>query len=188
MRRIGLRRALPLVFTLIHVVFIWFSLARHPHASGMVSHDSGYRSVVYQDDVSVPMEMFERPPLKPVHKAALILELPAMFVAMLICVILFPQNDAAWMYTSIPLVPLIWYAIGRWLDGLLGYSARLRLPRNLRGLLSVSAGWVLFASTAGLTPLYHHRTPDSYWVFSGLVLWSGLCLTMMTSSARRVGD
>jgi hypothetical protein len=38
---------------------------------------------------------------------------------------------------------------------------------------------------AGLTALYHHRTADTFWIFSGLVLWSGLCLTMMTSSARR---
>jgi hypothetical protein len=188
MRRIGFRRALPLVFTLIHVSLVWFSSARQPHATSMVFGNSGYRSVAYQEGNSVPVELSEPPPLKPVQKIALILELPAMFVATLIGAVLFPLNETAWLYTSIPFVPLVWYAIGRWLDGLLGYSARLRLPRILRGLLAVPAGLVLCVSLAGFTPLYHHRTTDTYWIFSGLMLWSGLCLTMMTSSARRPGD
>jgi len=134
------------------------------------------------------MEAFgEPPPLKPVQKMALIIELPAMFVAMLFGAVLFPRNEAAWLYISVTLVPLVWYAIGRWIDGLLGYSARLSLPRILRRLLSVIAIGVLFLSTAGLTPLYHHRTADTYWIFSGLVLWSGLALAIMSSSAQRLG-
>lgn len=183
MHRIGFRRALPLAFTLIHVVLVWFSLAHQPHAVSIVFRDSGYRAVAYQEGIGVPMGTFGEPaPLKPVQKIALIFELPAMFVAMLIGAVLFPRNDAAWLYTSVPFVPLVWHAIGRWLDGLLGYSARLRLPRILRGLLTVPAVGVLFVSMAGLTPLYHHRTADTYWMFSGLVLWSGLCLAMMTNS------
>src|SRR5450755_2880166 len=142
MRRIGFRRALPLVFTIIHLSLVWFSSARQPHAASMVFGNSGYRSVAYQESSSVPMELFEPPPLKPVQKIALLLELPAMFVATLIAAVLYPLNEAAWLYTSIPFVPLVWYAIGRWLDGLLGYSARLRLPQILRGLLAVPAGLV----------------------------------------------
>jgi hypothetical protein len=183
MRRIGFRRALPLVFTFIHVVLVvWFSLARQHHAASMVFGDSGYRSVAYQEGSSVPVELFEPRPLKPVQKIALILELPAMFVASLIGAVLFPRNDTAWLYTSIPFVSLVWYAIGRWLDGLLGYGARLRLPQILRGLLAVPAGVVLCVSLACFTPQYHHRTADTYWISSGLVLWSALCLTMTTSS------
>jgi hypothetical protein len=190
MRRIGFRRALPLAFTLIHVVLAWFSLAHQPHAANIAFRDSRYRPVAYQEGIGgVPMETFgEPPPLKPVQKIALILELPAMFVAMLIVAVLFPRNETAWLYASIPLVPLVWYAIGRWLDGLLGYCTRLSLPAILRGLLAFPAVGVLFVSMAGLTPLYHHRTADTYWIFSGLVLWSGLCLMMMTSSARRLSD
>jgi hypothetical protein len=189
MHRLGFRRAFPLVFTLIHVVLVWFSLAHQPHTA-TVLRDSGYLSVAYQEDIGgVPVETFgEPPPLKPVQKIALILELPAMFVAMMIGAVLFPRNETAWLYASVPLVPLVWYAIGRWLDGLLGYSTRLSLPAILRGLLAFPAVGVLFVNMAGLTPLYHHRTADTYWIFSGLVLWSGLCLTMMTSSARRLGD
>ena len=182
MRRIGFRRVFPVAFTLIHIVLIWFAQT-HPGASPHIV--SQYRPVAYQEGYSVPIEAFEPPSLKPVQKIALILELPAMFVATLVGAVLFPRNDAAWLYISAPLVGLVWYSIGRWLDGLSGYSARLCLPRTLRKLFTVLAIGVLFVSTAGLTPLYHHRTADTYWIFSGLVLWSGLCLAVMASSARR---
>jgi hypothetical protein len=120
MRQIGFRRALPLVFTLIHLSLVWFSPGRQPHAASMVFGNSGYRSVTSQEDNSVSVELFEPPSLKPVQKIALILELPAMFVATLIGAVLFPLNETAWLFTSIPFVPLVWYVIGRWLDGLLG--------------------------------------------------------------------
>lgn len=189
MRRIGFRRALTLTFTLIHIALVWFSLTHKPQAERIVFHHSEYRAVAYQESISVPVETpGEPPPLNAVQKIALILELPAMFVATLIGAALFPRNDAAWLYTSLPLVPLVWYSIGRWLDGLLGYIARLRLPRILRRLFTVLANGVLIVSTAGLTPLYHHRTVDTYWIFSGLVVWSGLCLAIMASSAPRVSD
>jgi len=172
----------PVVLTLIHIGLIWFAQT-HPSASPHIV--SQYRHVAYQEGNSVPMEAFERPSLKPVQKIALILELPAMVAASLIGSVLFPRNDAAWLYTSVPLVPLVWYCIGRWLDGLLGYSVRLCLPRILRKLFTVLAIGVLFLSAAGLNRLYHHRTPDTYWIFGGFVLWSGLCLAVMATSTRR---
>jgi hypothetical protein len=133
-------------------------------------------------------QLREQPPPQAAQKIALILELPAMFVASLICAVLVPRSETAWMYTSVPFVPLLWYPIGRWLDGIFGYIPRLCLPRILRGLLAVPAVGALLVSIGGLTPLYHHRTADSYWVFSGLVLWSGLCITMMNSTFPRLGD
>ena len=89
------------------------------------------------------------------------------------------------MYLSIAFVPFLWYFIGRWLDGLLGYIALLRVPRILRGLLNVLAIAVLCVSITGFTPLYHHGTADTYWVFTGLALWSGLCLAMMFSCVAK---
>ena len=190
MNRIGFRRGLPLAFTLIHVVLIWFSLAHQPHAASVVFRVSGYDSVAYQEgSVAVPMDQLrEPPPLKAAQKIALILELPAMFVASLIGAVLVPGSETAWLYTSVPFVPLLWYPIGRWLEGIFGYIPRLYLPRILRGLLAVPALGVLLVSIGGLTPLYHHRTADSYWVFSGLMLWSGLCLTMMNGTSLRLGE
>ena len=190
MNRIGFRRALPVAFTLIHVVLVWFSLAHERHAAGMVFPGPGYRAVAYQEGTrGVPIETFgEPPPLKPIQKIALILDLPAMLVAMLIGAVLFPRSEAAWLYTSVPLVPLVWYAVGRWLDGLLGYIARLNLPWILRRLLSLPAVGALLVGIAGLTPLNRHRTADTYWVFSGLVLWSGLCLAIVSSSPASRDD
>jgi hypothetical protein len=188
MHRIGFRRTLPLAFTLIHVVLVWFSVPPQPHAASNIFRESGYRSASHQEGIGVPTETMEPPPLKPVQKIAVIAELPAMFVAMLIGAVLFPRHETAWLYTSIPLVPLVWYSVGKWLDGLLGYCARVCLPQFLRGLLAIPATGVLSVSLAGLTPLYHHRTADTYWMFGGLVLWSGLCVAMVISSARRVGD
>jgi hypothetical protein len=187
MHRIGLRRALPLAFTLIHVVLVWFSLAHELHAARIVFLGSGYRSVAYQEALGgVPMETFgEPPPLKPVQKIAFVLELPAVLFAVLIGAVLFPRNETAWLYTSIPLVPLLWYVIGRWLDGLLGYSTRLSLPAILRVSVAVPAVGVLCVSLAGITSLNHHRTADTYWVLTSSMLWSSLCITMMTTTARR---
>jgi hypothetical protein len=182
MRRIGFCRIFPLVFTLIHVSLVWFSLAHQAHTRTMGFDNSGYGSVEHQEGSNATVQLFEPPPLKPVQKIALILELPAMFVATLFAAVLFPLNETAWLYTSIPFVPIVWYAIGRWLDGLLGYRARFRVPKILRGLLAVPAGVVLCLSLVGFTPLYHHRTVDTYWMFGGLVFWSGLCITMMTNS------
>ena len=97
MHRIGFRRALPLAFTLIHIVLVWFSLAHQPHAANMAFRDTGYRSVAYQEGIGrVPIETFGQPLLlKPVQKIALILELPAMFVAMLIGTALYPRSETA---------------------------------------------------------------------------------------------
>jgi hypothetical protein len=186
MRRIGLRRLLPLVFTLIHVVLVWYTLAQQPHVPAGVFRDSEYRGVAYQEGVGVQMESLEAPPLNPAQKVSIIVDLPAIFLAVLIGFVLLPRNETAWMYVSIPFVPFVWYAIGRWLDGLLGYAARVRLPRILRGLLTVTAVGVLGVSIAGLTPLYHHRTADTYWVFTGTAFWSGLCLAIMFSTAARM--
>jgi hypothetical protein len=185
MRRIGFRRALPVLLTLFHGAFVWSALSFQFHALRGQQAVSHYKAVSYQEDVGVPMDSIERPPLKPIQKMALIVELPAMLFAILIGTVVLHQNEAAWMYLSIPLVPFLWYVIGRWLDGLLGYVARLRVPRILRGSLKLAAMFVLVVSLAGFTPLYRHRTADTYWVFTGLVLWSGLCVAIMFTSGTR---
>lgn len=188
MQRIGLRRVLPLVFTLVQALVAWFTLAQLPRKSTDVFRNLRYRSVAYQEGAGIPMETLEATPLKPARKAALILNLPAMFFATLIVSVLFPRSEAALMYLSIALVPLVWYVVGRWIDGLFGYMGRMRLSGTLRGLILPPAVGVLCVSLAGLTPLYHHRTPDTYWVFIGLVIWSGICVAIALSSSSRGCD
>ena len=188
MHRIGFRRALPLVLTFIHVVLIHGLLQQHPRVVSVVGRKSMYHAAAYQEGFATPMDPIGPPPLKPIQQVGLVLELPAMFIAALIYAVLFPSNDSAWMYMSIPFVPLVWYVIGKWLDGLLEYGPRLGLPGILRRILSVPAVIGLCVSIVGLTPLYHHRTPDSNWAFTSMALWSALCLTMMASSARRLDE
>jgi hypothetical protein len=188
MREIGFRRALPLALTFIHVVLVYGARPDHPRVVSATVSNPTYHSVAFQEGVALPVDPLGPPPLRPIQKAGFVLELPAMFMATLICAVLFPSNDSAWMYMSIPFVPLVWYVIGRWLDGLLEYGPRLSLPGILRRILSVPAVIVLCVSIVGLTPLYHHRTPDSNWAFTSMALWSALCLTMMASSARRLDD
>lgn len=181
MRRIGLRRFLPTVFTLAQVVLVCFTLAHHPHRVS-VFHDSGYHRVLYQEGTDVLELPPETPPLNTFKKVSLILNLPAMFLAIVIESIFSPQNDSVGMYVSIVFVPFIWYAVGRWLDGLLGYIDRFRMSRILWWVLALPATFVLCVSLAGLTPLYRHRTPDSYWIFTGLAIWSGIGIAITFSS------
>jgi hypothetical protein len=182
MRRIGFRRVLPLVFTVVQIVLVWSTLPREPHASTNLTRELSYHRVAFQEDAGVPIGMSEPPPLKPWQKIAGILDLPAMFVAILIGAVLFPRNDLASMYASVMFVPVVWYGIGRWLDGLLGYIQPLHISRTGQRVIFVLASGVLCVSIAGVTPLYHHRTPDSYWIFTGLILWGGLCLAITASS------
>src|SRR5208283_3538452 len=176
------RRVLPVLFTMVHIVLVWYTSARQPRHMSDIPLVRAYRSVAYQEDVGMPTGPLEAPPLKPAEKIAILLNLPAVFVAMLAATFVFPQHDMAGMYMSIAFVPFSWYAVGRWLDGVLGYTRRLRIFRTLRGLLCVSALGALLVSIAGLTPLYHHRTADSSWVFAGLASWSALCLAIVISS------
>ena len=91
-----------------------------------------------------------------------------MFLAILIGEALLPRNETVWMYLSIRFVPVLRYVVGRWLNGRLGYIARLCLPRVLRGLLTVTAVSVLSVSIADLTPRYHRRAADIYSLFTGI--------------------
>lgn len=188
MRQIGFRGLLPLIFTLIQAALVWYTLGQQPRAPASVFREPGYRAAAYQEGVGAPMETFEAPPLNPVQKISIIVDLPAIFLATLIGSVLLPRNATGWMYFSIPLVSFLWYAIGRWLDGLVGYGPRFRLPRILRGFLIVIAVGGLSLGMAGLTPLYHHRTADTYWVFTGIALWAGLCLAIVFSSPARASS
>jgi|SRR5579871_529087 len=181
MRRIGFRRLLPALFTLVHLLLIFSTMGNQPYPTA-IAPSATYHRTSFQEGGGIPTEPIEHRPLAAVHKAALLLSLPAMFPAVLIAEVFFPPSDTAWMYTCIPFVALLWFVIGRWLDGMMGYADRLRLIKPLRSTLEISSMFVLFIGLIGLTPLYHHRTHDTYLIFTGLSLWSGLCLAIARSS------
>src|SRR5579871_1705835 len=185
MRLSGFRRALPLVFTVLHLVLVVFP-SSHPfrRSIGVVDNHE-YRSATYQEGDGIPMESLANPPLKPAQRIVLILDLPATMVSVLIGMILFPQNDAAWLCLSTAFVPLLWYCVGRWLDGLLGYIERLHLRRSVRQAFAIAAAGLLCISILGLTPVYHHRTSYSAWVFTGSIFWAALCFGIVFPSSAR---
>src|SRR5579871_2713733 len=97
MRRIGFRRALPILLTLVHISFVWSARSFQPHAMLGFHAVSQYQPVKYQEGVGVPMQSLEPPPLKPIQKMALVLELPAMFLAILVGAVVLHHNENAWM-------------------------------------------------------------------------------------------
>lgn len=184
MLRIGFRRLLPLVFTAVHVVLIGVGAAQQLTQAGVLDNVE-LQAVAYQEDGGTLTVPFPEPsPLKPVLRIAILLDLPAFLLAAPLAVSFFPRSEMFPFYVSIPLGPLLWYGVGRWLDGILGYIQRLHLHRMLRGLIGVPATGLLCVSTVILTPLYHHRTADSYWVGTGMMLWSGLSLTIALSTKK----
>lgn len=182
-RRIGFRRLLPVLFTLIHIgLLIYSSAPRHDAQSNFRSHFT-YQSAADQED-SVAWEPMEPRPLKPAQKLAFVANLPALVLAMPIALMFLQSNDIGSLYASLPFVPLVWYSVGRWLDRLMGYISQSHQPRRAwRRLFTVISTILLCLSIASITPVNHHRTHDAYWVGSALILWSGLFLAISISGS-----
>jgi hypothetical protein len=185
-RRVGFRRLLPLTFTLVHLLLVLYAATHQPSRLSGIPRQSAYRVVEYQEDPGVPWHPIPEPrPLTAVEKVAILLNLPAVLAAIPIAAVFFRGSDLGSLYASVPFVPLVWYCIGRWLDGLLGYVARSHVvPRVWSGLFAVLSTGLLTISVLTVTPPNHHRTND-YWVGTALVAWSGLFLAICLSSFYR---
>jgi hypothetical protein len=185
MRRIGFRRILPLVFTAIDVALVLLS-AQQTRTLASSPRNTQYHRLAYQEGGGAMAvdPLYEPPPLKPIQKAAIILDLPIFILAAPTAAFLLPRSETAVYYLSIPLVPFLWYGIGRWLDGMVGYMQRLRLNRTLRGLIGIPGAGLLCVSAMIFTPAYHHRTADTYWIGTGIMLWSGLSLAIALSTKK----
>lgn len=182
-RRIGFRRVLPLLFTLVHVSLLVDSYQRQPYRSSGSAPNKG-RLVVYQEDTPT-WEPIEPKPLTTAQKVSLLLNLPSLFFAIPFVAILHHETNIGMLYAALPFVPITWYWIGRWIDGMLGFiRKRWWLPRSLSGFIAFSAAGALVLSACGVTPINHHRRPDTYWTGTALILWSGLFLAMSLSSFR----
>jgi hypothetical protein len=184
MHRIGFRGVLPLVFALVHISLIVYTHQRQSSRSSSIARDN-YCLVVYQEEPVVTWEL-EPKPLTAAQKLSLILNLPSLFLAIPFLLILHLETDMGMLYAALPFVPITWYAIGRWIDGMLGLvRKRWWLPRSLSGFVAFLATGLLVLSACTVTPLNHHRRPDTYWMGTALILWSGLLLVMSLSSFYR---
>lgn len=187
MHRVGFRCVLPLVFTFIHISLIVYTHQRQPYRSSGIARGN-YRLVLYQEEPVVTWQI-EPKPLTAVQKLSLILNLPSLLLAIPFLLIIHNASDMGMLYSALPFVPITWYAIGRWIDGMLGLVRKhCWFPRSLTGFVAFLASGLLVLSTCTVTPLNHHRRPDTYWIGTGLIVWSGLLLTMSLSSfCRRPG-
>lgn len=183
MRQVGFRRILPLLFTLVHVSLLVYTL-RQPSYRSSDNGRNKYRLVVYQEEP--PRWEPIQPTLTTAQKFSLLLNLPSLFLAIPFAAILQQETDMGMLYVALPFVPVSWYGIGRWIDGMLGFiRKRWWLPRSLSGSIALLTTGLLGLSTCTVTPINHHRRPDTYWAGTALTLWSGLFLAMSLSSFYR---
>jgi len=117
-RRVGFRRVLPLLFTVVHISLLVYSQRQPYRSSG--SAPNKYRLVVYQEDTP-KWEPIEPIPLTTAQKVSLLLNLPSLIFAIPFAAILHDETDTGLLYAALPFVPIIWYGIGRWIDGVLGF-------------------------------------------------------------------
>lgn len=184
-RRVGFRRVLPLLLTVVHVSLLIYAHQRQPYRSSGIATKK-YRLAAYQEEPPLKLEFIEPKPLTTAQKLSILLNLPSLFLAIPFAATLNYETDMGILYAALPFVPITWYGIGRWIDGMLGFCKRRRwLPRSWSGFVAFLATGFLVLGTCTVTPINHHRRPDTYWVGDGLILWSGLSLAMSLSSFYR---
>jgi hypothetical protein len=172
------------LFTLVHAALLLYAWQRQQERLSHLYGHSYCHSVAYQED-SVNFEL-EPKPLTTAQKLAILLNLPALVLAIPIA-IAFHASEVGMLCAAVPFVPILWYLIGRWLDGILGYIKRSPVvPRIWSRLFAVVSACLLTISALTVTPLNHHRTTDTYWVGTASAVWLGLLLAIcVTSSYRR---
>jgi hypothetical protein len=183
-RRIGFRRLLPVALTLMHLVLVLDAAMHLPHRLSGVHSPQAYHTVEYQEGITMPTEAIEPKPLTPAMKVALVLNLPALLAGGPIAAFLFHESDMSLLCASTVFVPPLWYGIGCWVDGFLGYRP-VRESRPWRGFWTVLSAILFCVSIVSVTPINHHRLPDKYWIGTALILWSALFLVISASGFVR---
>ena len=152
-RQVGFRRALPLLFFLVHVSLLVYTHQQQPYRSS--SHaPNEYRLVIYQEEPPVKFESIEPKPLTTTQKVSLVLNLPSLFVAIPFAAILHHETDMGMLYVALPFVPITWYGIGRWIDGIVEFvRKRWWFPRSLSGFIAFLATGLLVLSACTVTPI-----------------------------------
>jgi hypothetical protein len=179
--KIGFRRLLPLLFSLVHLGLLFYALTLQHPAQASLSNPMTYHPVAYQEE-TVHWEPREQKPLTRPEKLAIVFNLPAFLIAIPIAAVLFHGSEMGLLYGALAFVPLVWYGVGRWLDGLAGYIPRPRvLNSTIRRCFAIVSLSFLVISIFCVTPLNRHRTSDTYWPMAALILWSALFLIISLS-------
>jgi hypothetical protein len=181
--RIGFRRLLPVALTFMHLVAVLDAAIHQPHRLSGVHSPLAYHAVEYQVGISMPTEAMEPKPLTSGMRVAMVLNLPALLAGVPIAAFLFHESDMSFLCTSTVFVPALWYGIGCWVDGLLGYR-QVRASRPWRGFWTVLSAIVFCVSIVSVSPINLHHVPDT-WIGTSLILWSALFLVISASGFVR---
>ena len=188
LRRIGFRHVLPPVQLLLYCVLslnaYWARLGQQP-CSVIWSSSQGILLAQEGDTVT-----FSPPCREPTSLlVAGSLNLPAQLAGLILAATLHRESDAWSFAITAPMVVILWYLVGLWIDRRLGRVAvrRGRFPRILAkaaygfSILMVLVSAILIARA--FTD-YGHRI-GTYFVVAGFASWSVFLLMVTSANLRR---
>jgi len=136
-----------------------------------------HQLTAYQKESSIAWER-----ITPAEELATLFNLPAMVLGLLIAHALFPENHYMnSLYAAAPFVPLVWYCVGRWLDGLLRHIEYSRVASRRRSLAFAVLSAVLLIESIIVATSWG----GGALLGAGFVAWSGLFLAICVSSVYR---
>lgn len=170
--KIQLRHILPVCFTVLYAVLIFAAdreqqAINHPPPSQFVSDSPPYR-----------------PPLA--AQWAFAINLPAVIASMPVFLMLWkisPHVSDPIVYAIIGLfVPLLWFLVGRWLDGVLGL---LPAKSNAKQSPLAVLGFVSFLAIDGFVVFIMVNERSYELNFMGIVVWLGFAALWFYMRMRR---
>ena len=119
MARVGFRRMLPMLFSLMHLALLIYAFALPDHTKSGIPHPLACRPVAFQEE-SVQWVPSEPKPLTRPQKLAMVFNLPAFLVAIPIAAVLVHGSDTGLLYGAPIRAP---YLVRHWTVA--GWTSRL---------------------------------------------------------------
>ena len=181
--RIGFRRVLPILLTLVHLTLLYFAAGQRTHHLSRVCSESGL------------------PPRRVTDKKARRMGTDGAETAYVCTEIRYfaqstgngaRDSDRGSVFLHGGTISIavrggavraprlvVWSGVGRWLDRLLGHISPLqRERRTWRKVFAVLSTIFLCLGILSITPANRHRTCDALWIGSAIILWSALFIVI----------
>jgi hypothetical protein len=181
----------PPLMTLVNICLLVLNLIQQPSVrNGLFDSTSARNQQVVFQDGTIVFQPTQPPKTSTVLKAAIILNLPVVWVAFILAGLLRHEGDSMYIGLSTIFVPFLWYSIGGWLDSQLRTvitepRKKSKLSSQFRKLLRVVAAFFLACSILGIAPTHSHRTSETNFLFGTIMLWSASYLGCSFWGERR---